>query len=1191
MTDEWGTMSEESGQTADPLLACLEKLTLHWHQPRSAQALRAGLPLEAGLLTPELLVRAAVERADMNAAIVKRRLHRIPVLVCPVILLMKGRQACLLSTIDLHNKTARIWLPDLPSEEREIALEELHANYTGHAIFVRPIYRHETRSSIQPAPERPRAWFWGTLGRFWRIYGHVVLATVLINLFTLATPIFTMNVYDRVVPNQTLETLWVLAIGVGIVYLFEFILRTLRGYLIDVAGKKADVLMAGMIFRHVVGTRMELQRASTGVMAKHVQEFESLRDFFTSATITSLIDLPFALLFIWVIWLLCGPLYITPLAMYPVVILVSLLLQWPLHRAMRDHTSQASHKNAVLVETLFGLEYVKSLGAEGVVQRKWEQCVGASSQSALSSRTLSAIGVNFSLLAQQFTTIAVMVHGVYLIAEGKVTMGALFACSILSGRAMAPLGKVAGILVKMQQSMLSLKILNEIMQREEERPAHKNFLHRPLTQGAIGFDRFSFSYPGAKTEALTNVSIQIKAGERVAVIGRIGSGKSSLLKVILGLFQPVEGAVLLDGTDLRQIDPADLRRHIGYVPQDANLFYGTIRDNIAFGAPEADDAQVWRAAQAAGVTEFTNLHPQGLDRVVGEQGRGLSGGQRQVIAIARAFLLNPKILLMDEPTSDMDRNTEERFKKRLEAVLPGKTLILVTHKASMLSLVERIVILDNGAILADGPKELVLQWVKEGKLKIPDPSAGTEATPSAPISAPADGLTSVPPTEAVMETMRGQRADAEFMPETTAASWKTASPVGRLVVVMLALFFLIGTTWAYWAKLDEVVVGLGKVIPSSQVQVVQNLEGGILAQINVHEGDLVKKDQVLLRIDDTQSRGTFQENRLQIAALDLRISRLEAEAAFKEFKPSEKYRGELPELVENELKLFKSRQQDLQNAVTILEKRVFQKKQELSELYASANQTKSKLGLVQKELELSLPVVAEGLMSEVELLRLKRQVVELQKELEATTMAIPRVQSMLEEARQQLEEPKNNFRTKALDELNKNRVELNQLSESTAALKDRVSRTAITSPVNGTVIRVRVTTLGQVVKPGVDLVEIMPLDDSLLIEARIRPENIAFLSPGLKTMVKLTAYDFAIYGGLPGELEHISADTIMDEKGEHYYQIRVRTQKNHLEGVNAELPIIPGMVATVDIITGEKSVLDYLLKPILRAKGVAMRER
>ncbi|MBF0342192.1 MAG: HlyD family type I secretion periplasmic adaptor subunit, partial [Magnetococcales bacterium] len=393
------------------------------------------------------------------------------------------------------------------------------------------------------------------------------------------------------------------------------------------------------------------------------------------------------------------------------------------------------------------------------------------------------------------------------------------------------------------------------------------------------------------------------------------------------------------------------------------------------------------------------------------------------------------------------------------------------------------------------------------------------------------------------------------------------------------------------AELDEVTTGIGKVIPSGQVKVVQSLEGGILAELAVAEGDVVNKDQVLLHIDDTQFQASFKESRLKFLGLTARHARLEAEANNTEMTAPAIVVEEKPELLANEEKLLASHKQELKSTISMLQNQMDQRQHELNGLLASEKQLRHRLELLRKEVSLTEPMVKKGIMSEVELLRMRREVVELEGSLENNILSIPRTRSMLEEARIKAQDPILVARSKAQTELNEVRSELNQLSESLTGLQDRVRRTAIRSPVRGTVIRVRIHTIGQVIRSGSDLVEIMPLDDSLLIEAQIRPADIAFLRPGQKTMVKFTAYDFSIYGGLTGSLEQISADAIANEKGESFFKILVRTQKNHLGTEQRMLPIMPGMVATTDILTGKKTVLDYILKPILKARANALRER
>jgi len=374
-------------------------------------------------------------------------------------------------------------------------------------------------------------------------------------------------------------------------------------------------------------------------------------------------------------------------------------------------------KHALLVETIDGLETIKATAAEGRVQRAWERFVGLTAESSGKARFLSGLATTFAQVSIQLVTVAVVVYGVHLIGAGEITMGALVAATILTGRALAPLGSIAAMLTRLQQSRVALASLDAIMKAPVERPTDKTFLHRPRLSGQIEMQKIAFKYPGQERPALDGVSFKIKPGEKIGILGRIGSGKSTIARLLIGLYDPAEGAVLMDGTDIRQIDPADLRRNVGYVSQDNYLFFGSVRDNIAFGAPHVDDQAVLRAAQVAGVGEFLRTHPHGFDLQVGERGMALSGGQRQAIVIARALLLDPPMLLMDEPTSNMDNSTEAVFKRRLEQILPGKTLLLVTHRSSLLTLVDRLIIIDSGRVVADGPKEDVLNALKQGQIR------------------------------------------------------------------------------------------------------------------------------------------------------------------------------------------------------------------------------------------------------------------------------------------------------------------------------------------------------------------------------------------------------------------------------------------------------------------------------------------
>ena len=699
----------------DPLLSCLTVLAGLLQRPISAEALKAGLPKGQERLSPDLAVRAA-ERAGLGARITRRRkLRQILAVMLPCILLLKGGNACVLLAYR-DPSSAEIALPEGGAGKKIVDLDDLQAQYTGYAIFARPEYSFDQRAS-DIGLDRPRAWFWGTLAKFWPIYSHVLIGSALINCFALASPLFIMNVYDRVVPNNAIETLWVLAFGVMIVFGFEFVMRNLRTYFVDVAGKNADIIIASRLLEQLMSMKLANRGPSTGAMANNLREFESLREFFTSGTVLALVDLPFIFLFIGVIWMVAGPVAYVPMAAVPIVILAGAVLQYPLRRVVEQTYRESTQKHALLVETIDGLETIKATAAEGRIQRTWERFVGLTARSAGKARFISSLATTFAQTAIQLATVLVVVFGVYLIAEGEITVGALIAATILTGRSLAPLGSIAAMLTRLQQSRVALTALDSIMKAPVERPAGKTFLHRPRLRGQIEFKNVSFSYTGQQERSLDGVGFKIKPGERIGILGRIGSGKSTLARLMIGLYEPAEGAVLMDGTDIRQIDPADLRRNVGYVSQDNYLFFGSVRDNIAFGAPHLDDQAILRAANVAGVRDFLNTNPLGLDLQVGERGMALSGGQRQAIVIARALLLDPPMILLDEPTSNMDNLSETAFKKRLAAILPGKTLLLITHRSSLLSLVDRLIVVDGGKIVADGPKSEVLAALKRGQVR------------------------------------------------------------------------------------------------------------------------------------------------------------------------------------------------------------------------------------------------------------------------------------------------------------------------------------------------------------------------------------------------------------------------------------------------------------------------------------------
>ena len=712
IADVWD-IQPSAPRVCDPLLECLVHITGLFGQPGSAEALAAGLPVPDHGLTPELFVRAAA-RAGLSAQIVRRPLDRISSLVLPAVLLLNDRQACVLVAKD---ESGRVQLLQPESDgARDTTVSDLRSCYTGAAIFVRPQLKLDARSEQGAAP-RPTHWFWGAITQCWPIYAEVLIASLLINLFALVTPFFTMNVYDRVVPNLAIETLWVLTIGVGIVFGFDLLMRTLRAYFIDIAGKRVDVILSVNLFGKALGIRMADRPASVGAFANNVQEFESLREFVTSATITTLVDLPFALLFIIAMAWLGGPIACVPLIALPLIVGFGLALQRPLSRSIQESFRHSAQRQATLVETLAALETIKSQRAEGPAQRRWEQAIGQLARLGLRTRLLSNLVINFSTFVQQLAYVAVVAWGVHLIAAEQLTVGGLIACTLLVGRVLAPLSQIAGLLTRYHHARTALSSIDRIMSLPEERPVAHDFVSRPRLQGAVELRDVTFKYPGQDATALSNVSFRIAPGERVALLGRIGSGKTTIEKLVLGLHSPTSGSILIDGIESRQIDPVELRRDVGYVPQDIVLFYGSVRDNIVLGAPRIEDAAVLRAAEQAGVTEFVNLHPRGFAMAVGERGEAISGGQRQAIAIARAYLLQPPILLLDEPSNAMDNRTEEQFKARLAEQLDGRTLLLITHRASLLSLVDRIIVIEAGRVAIDGPRDRVLAALAGGKVR------------------------------------------------------------------------------------------------------------------------------------------------------------------------------------------------------------------------------------------------------------------------------------------------------------------------------------------------------------------------------------------------------------------------------------------------------------------------------------------
>lgn len=701
----------------DPLLECLVFLTSHYGRARSAQSITAGLPYGDNNMGPKLFCEAA-ENIDLKAKIVKReKLKTISSLVLPVVLILKDAQACVLLKINEAEHSAIVWSPETTSE-RSVALTDLKQNYAGYAIYVHPKPEFIDPQSAH-REDSDRHWFWGPLLECKAIYMRVALAAILINLFGLTSPIFIMNIYNRVIPNNAIETGWVLGIGALTVFLFDFIIRNLRGYFIDLAGRRVDVIAGRRIYDQLLNMKLSERPASSGSFANMLRDFDSVRDFITSATLTGIIDLPFTFLFLFVIWMLGGSIAFVLAFLIILVFIAGALLQIPLKSLVRKSTKSAEAKHGLLIESIYGLETIKAVGADGRMRERYSRLIAENAGYSQKSRFVSGLGVNISTWIQQTASIFVVLVGMYLVQDSQMSVGALIACVLLGGRAIAPIGQMANLMSRYHGARTALKTLNEIMAKPVDRPSKTNFLHRPDLKGKITFRKVSFAYPKTDRKVLDSTSFIINEGEKVGLIGRIGSGKSTLARIIMGLYDPSEGTILLDDTDYRQIDPADLRRHAAYIAQDVVLFNGTVRDNITVSAPHVSEEDVLRASKAAGVHDFISQHPMGYDAPVGERGEGLSGGQRQCVAMARAMLLEPNIYICDEPTNAMDTQAEMAFTQHIQEQTKDKTLVLITHRHHLLSLVDRLILLDQGRIIMDGPRDKVLEAIAAGQINVP----------------------------------------------------------------------------------------------------------------------------------------------------------------------------------------------------------------------------------------------------------------------------------------------------------------------------------------------------------------------------------------------------------------------------------------------------------------------------------------
>ncbi|OOF87674.1 hypothetical protein BKG93_00750 [Rodentibacter ratti] len=692
-----------------------------------------GTPIAQEALTAQVLrdqrldvnipsLREVLKTYGFENSISKRALTEIPSLAAPVLAILKNEEALVITKIEGAGINRRFHIRQTDNVERILEYKDIKDIYLGYCWFIKPKVTSDIRSEL-PEYHLPKAWFWRVIWRFKAYYGQVILATFIINFLALVSSLYVMNVYDRVIPNKTYETLWALSIGVVLAISFEFAAKMIRGHLTDIAGKKADLIISSALFRRVMALRLIDKPASSGSYANNLRDFESVREFMTSASLLVLVDLPFLFLFVFVIYLVGGKLAIVPLVIIPTVILVGIAVQPKLVARINESMRESSQRQGLIVEALDGIETLKANNATNWAQQRWDMYTAKTSASQIKVKDLSNFVVNFSVGLQQLNTVFLVLLGTYLIHSedeaSRITMGALIASVILSGRALAPLAQIAGLATRFQQARLALKGVDDIVNRPIERVADRKYITLKQTQGKITFNNVNFQYNKETPNALSKLSVTINPGEKVAILGRIGSGKSTLLKLAAGLYEPNSGNVTLDNVDLRQIDPNYLRNQVALFGQSPRLFLGTLRENLDIARADnfAGDVELVNALHRFGLEGLVNNHPRGLDMPLGENGQGLSGGQKQLVALARLTIKDPRIVLLDEPTSDLDQGTEEMVLQALARWMSNRTMIMVTHRPQVLKLVNRIIVMDNGKVVIDGPRDAVLEHLRKNEQK------------------------------------------------------------------------------------------------------------------------------------------------------------------------------------------------------------------------------------------------------------------------------------------------------------------------------------------------------------------------------------------------------------------------------------------------------------------------------------------
>ncbi|MHC3994642.1 type I secretion system permease/ATPase [Thiomicrolovo sp. ZZH C-3] len=703
------------------LLDALLAVAKLYNQEVTEEIVLAGLPVDPKdpkLFEPDpqrsrSLFSRAAEKAGFASTLQKKPLRKIAQHLLPCILILKEERACVLLEFDKEMEYANVLLPGVPDQEGWIPIEHLEEEYLGYCFLIKKNFGYQLEAEEDKEEEDGRHWFWSTLARTKAIYADILIGSFLVNLFILILPLYMRNVFDRVIPNTALDTLWVLTYGVVAIFVLEAFLRFLRSYFMEIAAKKSDVIMSSRIFEHVMDMKLSEQIGSVGAFSSDLKQYESIRNFLASTVVTTLIDLPFSILFLLVVYWVAGDVVYIPLLTIVLIVFYAFFIKGPIRTSIRNSNQASAVKNSILLESLNAIETIKAFNYSSVMQWKLEEATGKIAQRGLKSRVLNGSIATVTAFLIRVQTVAVIVASVYMIHNGLLTTGGLLVAYILSSRAVNPVGKLVMLILQFNKARAGFRAIEKVMGSAIEHPKDKEFISARHLKGKVEFVNVDFAYPDSARNALHDVSFTINPGEHVAIIGEMGSGKTTIINLLMGFYAPKEGMILVDDVEMDQYAPAELRKEIAYVPQEIVLLQGTIKENIALKHPGIDSHEIVEAARLSGALRYINLNPDGFNMKIKEKGQNVSGGQRQTIGISRALLDNFSLVLFDEPTSHLDEESERMAILGIAQKIKGKTALFVTHKDAVLELVDRIILLERGEVVKDGTKEEVLAFMKK----------------------------------------------------------------------------------------------------------------------------------------------------------------------------------------------------------------------------------------------------------------------------------------------------------------------------------------------------------------------------------------------------------------------------------------------------------------------------------------------